>query len=77
MSCAGGDFGQGSIFNLTPTRSGWTETDLHDFTGGNDGSCAFGGIALDATGNIYGTTSWGGGNGCGGSGCGVVWEITP
>jgi hypothetical protein len=67
----------GSVFKLTPTQGGWTETDLYDFTGGSNGSCPAGGVALDATGNLYGTTLWGGGPGCGVPGCGLVWELTP
>jgi len=75
-TCGDGTHGQGSVFKLTPSGGGWTETDLYDFTGGSDGSCPIGGVARDAAGNIYGTTA-SGGTGCGGSGCGVVWEITP
>lgn len=71
-TCGDGTFAHGSVFKLTPTQSGWTETDLHDFTGGDDGDCPVGGLALDATGNIYGTTSEGGEYGNG-----VVFEITP
>ncbi len=67
----------GSVFKLIPSQGGWTETDLYDFTGGSGGSCASGGIAMDAAGNLYGTTLWGGGPGCGVPGCGVVWELTP
>jgi uncharacterized repeat protein (TIGR03803 family) len=67
----------GSVFKLTPTQGSWTETDLYDFTGGGNGSCPAGGVALDASGNLYGTTLWGGGPGCGVPGCGLVWELTP
>lgn len=76
-TCADGRFEAGSIFKLTPTQGGWTETDLYDFTNGSDGNCPVGGMALDANGNLYGTSAWGPGNGCGGSGCGVVWKLTP
>ena len=33
----GGSFGQGSVFKLTKTNSGWVYSSLHDFTGGSDG----------------------------------------
>jgi uncharacterized repeat protein (TIGR03803 family) len=72
-----GVYGSGSVFKLTPTDGGWTYTSLHDFTAGDDGAGPWGGVAFDASGNMYGTTSSGGGAGCGGIGCGVVWEITP
>lgn len=67
----------GFVFRLTPSQGSWTFTDLHDFTGGSGGSCPWGGVAMDAAGNLYGTTLWGGGPGCGVPGCGVVWELTP
>jgi uncharacterized repeat protein (TIGR03803 family) len=70
-----GVYGEGSVFKLAPSNGGWSFTDLHDFTGLKDGSNPFGGVILDANGNVYGTTVYGGGlQGCD---CGVVWEITP
>jgi len=71
-----GAFGQGNVFKLTQANGGWTYTSLYDFTGGSDGRFPEGSVILDSSGNIYGTTSQAGS--CGfGSGCGVVWEITP
>jgi len=69
--------GYGSVFKLTKSGSGWTYTALHDFTGGSDGAYPFGGPAVDANGNVYGTTMNGGTSGLYCSSCGVVWEITP
>jgi uncharacterized repeat protein (TIGR03803 family) len=43
------------------------------FGGGTDGSVPYGGLLRDATGNLYGTTFYGGG-GCA-FGCGTVFEI--
>lgn len=71
-----GAHGYGSVFKLTRNNGNWTYTDLHDFTNGADGGNPFGGVSLDANGNLYGTTSAGGGGTCYG-GCGVVWEIMP
>ena len=62
----------GTVFKLTPSNGGWTYTDLHDFTGGNDGGLPQSRVLIDANGNLYGTASVGGSNGYG-----VVWEITP
>ena len=63
---------QGSVFELSPSGSGWAYTDLHDFTGGNDGAALpIGAVALDSSGNIFGTTSQGGR-----SFSGVIFEIT-
>jgi uncharacterized repeat protein (TIGR03803 family) len=69
---ADGAFGGGMAFELSPSTSGWVFTDLHDFTGGSDGSIVWSGLVLDASGNLYGAT-WGGGA----NGFGVVYEITP
>ncbi len=69
----------GTVFKLTPARSGYTETVLHRFQGGGDGSAPFGGLIEDATGALYGATTKGGGPGCpgsGSSGCGVVYKLS-
>jgi uncharacterized repeat protein (TIGR03803 family) len=50
---------------------------LHSFTGGEDGDSPFGGLVIDAQGNLYGTTQNGGGSGCTQSlGCGTVFKIS-
>jgi hypothetical protein len=66
----------GVIFELSPSNGGWTYTELYHFTGGGDGLFPNGGVVLDAAGNLYGTTSNGGGGNCF-RGCGVVWEFAP
>ena len=67
-----GAFGCGNIFQLTQSDGQWTYSDLYDFTCGNDGGRPVGGLTLDASGNLYGTTYL---DGAGGHG--VVWELTP
>ena len=59
------------VFKLTNSGGSWTLTDLHDFTNGSDGGIPSGGVAIDASGNLYGTTQGGGTYGDG-----VVWEIS-
>ncbi len=78
-SVEGGQYGWGLIFKMTSTGSGYTYTDLYDFTGGSDGGWPYGQIVMDANGNLYGTTEEGGirNEFCGSYGCGVVWELTP
>ena len=72
-----GAFSLGNIFKLTRSGGQWVYSDLHDFSGPQDGSYPSDGPTLDPSGNLYGTASEGGnGAGCPG-GCGVVWEITP
>lgn len=60
-------FGQtcGVVFELSPNGGSWTETVLYTFTGGADGGEPLAGLAIDAQGNLYGTTAIGGtfGNG--------------
>jgi len=75
----GGAYGYGSVFKLTPTPAPpWTYTSLHDFTGGTDGAYPQSNVVFDSSGNLYGTTSYGGDPNCNNvEGCGVVWKITP
>jgi uncharacterized repeat protein (TIGR03803 family) len=74
----------GTAFRLLPPAAGhnqWTETVLHNFTSGSDGYNPYGGVTIDSKGNLYGTTSTGGGsngtNCTGTSGCGIVFELSP
>ena len=57
-----------------------TEKILHTFTGGNDGIGPESDLIFDAAGNLYGTTSYGGGpckyQGAEYDGCGTVFEFT-
>jgi uncharacterized repeat protein (TIGR03803 family) len=66
-----GEYSAGSVFALTRSGSTWNYTSLHDFTGGSDGEYVFAGPVFDSHGNVFGTTQ------IGGSGNGVVWEISP
>jgi uncharacterized repeat protein (TIGR03803 family) len=52
----GGAHGAGSVFALTPSSSGWSESVLYSFTGAQDGSGPAGGVVQDAVGDLYGTT---------------------
>lgn len=64
----GGNNPTGTVFKLD---SAGTYTVLHTFNG-TDGAQPFGGLAIDATGNLYGTTEAGGA-----SGFGTVFKLTP
>lgn len=71
-----GGAGFGTVFKLDKTGK---ETVLYSFAGGtNDGAYPYESrLVRDATGNLYGTTLYGGGTGCGGSGCGTVFKVDP
>ena len=68
----GGQYGQGTVFQLTPSGSGWTENILYSFQGESDGSSPYAGLIVDASGNFYGATPVGGQGGGG-----TVFELTP
>ena len=68
----GGLYGNGTVFELAPNGTAWTETVLYNFTGGADGSLPFADLTLDGGGNFYGTTLYGGTYGGG-----VVFELSP
>ena len=62
-----GSTGCGLVFQLAASG----ETVLHDFTGGDDGFGPGGGVAIDKTGNLFGTTPDGGA-----SSAGIVYGIS-
>ncbi len=75
----GGAYSKGAIFQLQPpaTATGhWTEVILHSLQEG--GSLTNSNFVLDAAGNLYGTTSWGGNihANCVGS-CGTIFRLSP
>lgn len=69
---AGGTSGSGVVYELMPTKGGWTERVLYSFSGGRDGSGSFAGLIFDSSGNLYGTTVSGGAYQEG-----TVFELTP
>jgi uncharacterized repeat protein (TIGR03803 family) len=75
--CFGGDCGY--VFKLTPNPDGgWTKQVLHRFAGGKDGSRPFGGLTIDAAGNLYGTTAADGAYVCNSyPGCGTIFKLSP
>ncbi len=66
---AGGDNGDGTVFEVVKGSS--TIATLASFSG-SDGSNPVGGVVIDSSGNLYGTTSKGGANGVG-----SVFEYSP
>jgi len=66
---AGGASGNGTVFEIS--KSG-EESVLYSFAGGSDGANPTGGLIFDKAGNLYGTTSAGGGV----ANAGTIFEIT-
>jgi uncharacterized repeat protein (TIGR03803 family) len=69
---AGGSYGYGTIFQLTPSGSSWTETILHNFQDADDGAVPYGGLIADKSGNFYGSATEGGTGGGG-----TIYKLTP
>jgi len=67
----GGTQGDGTVFKLTPSVTGYSESVLFNFHG-YDGAQPLGGVVLDAKGDIFGTASIGSP-----FGVGLVYELTP
>jgi uncharacterized repeat protein (TIGR03803 family) len=82
-----GKFGNGcgAVFELTPQAGGsWLESTLHTFAGGQDGAVPSSGVLLDASGNVYGMTLYGGTGSCfvgdvwvSFDGCGTTYQLSP
>lgn len=60
----------GSVYELTHSSSGWMDSNLVSFSGGNGGE-PYDTLVLDSSGNVYGTAAGGGANDYG-----VVFELS-
>jgi uncharacterized repeat protein (TIGR03803 family) len=74
-----GAFGFGVVFEIDPAgiHGQWLFTVLWNFTGYHDGGFPVGGVIADATGNLYGTASIGGGGTKDSHPFGVVYQLSP
>ncbi len=70
----GGGAGVGAVYEIS---SNGDESLIYSFSGSSDGGNPSSALLLDSQGNLYGTTQNGGNEQCGGTGCGVVFELSP
>jgi uncharacterized repeat protein (TIGR03803 family) len=54
-----GASGVGTVYELSPSGGGWTESVIHSFSG-SDGANPYAGLTQDSAGNLYGPTKIGG-----------------
>jgi uncharacterized repeat protein (TIGR03803 family) len=79
----GGSYGGGSVFTLRHLPgSGWKQRVLYSFCSAGfplcgDGLHPYAGVIFDGSGNLYGTTTQGGGNTCGETHCGTIYKLAP
>ncbi|MGA2423689.1 MAG: choice-of-anchor tandem repeat GloVer-containing protein [Terriglobales bacterium] len=72
-TAGGGITGWGVVFELSPVEEGWTETVLYLFgSTPGDGLQPASGVMMDATGNLYGATAFGGS-----VNYGTIYEMSP
>jgi uncharacterized repeat protein (TIGR03803 family) len=73
----GGGYGFGTIFELVNSSGSYTEKVLHSFGGSpTDGAIPTVSLLIDASGDLFGTTTMGGcATACGGYGSGTVFEL--
>ena len=73
----GGTSNNGAVFKLT-AASNYSESIIYSLPGGSGGSQPQAGLAIDGRGTLYGTANSGGDlSACQGSGCGLVFTLSP
>ena len=68
----GGEFGNGIVYQLSPSGNGWALTSLHDFMPASDGDQSFGNLLFHPSGNLLATDRYGGPGSAG-----LVFELSP
>jgi len=77
--CAYANSGCGTVYHVVPSGSGFIKQIVYRFLGGSDGNQPVGAVAVDAAGNVYGATMYGGSSVChnaGAPGCGIIFRLS-
>jgi uncharacterized repeat protein (TIGR03803 family) len=72
FNCGASTFG--TVFKVT---SKGKESLLHSFGGNSAGAQPYSSVIVESSGNLYGTTLYGGSQSACQFGCGTVWQLTP
>jgi len=71
-TAAGGNYGYGTVYELSPSDSNWTESILHHFELGSDGGVPYAGLVFYGGNTLFGAATDGG---PGGGGGGTIFEL--
>jgi len=67
----------GSVYKLGHHGEGWVLSSLYDFQGGSDGAEPAARLTFRQDGTLFGSTLYGGSDGCVPNGCGTVFQLRP
>ncbi|HUI82677.1 MAG TPA: choice-of-anchor tandem repeat GloVer-containing protein, partial [Candidatus Binatia bacterium] len=72
---------RGSVWELSPSGSGWTFNVIYEFSDADGAGWPLGGVVFDGNGNLWGTGGFGGVQNCGNpqlpDDCGTIFELIP
>lgn len=74
---AGGTGSSGTVFMMQATGSSPAYKTIYSFSGGADGATPYAPVTVGPTGNLFGTTFFGGESVSGTGSFGVIYELTP
>jgi uncharacterized repeat protein (TIGR03803 family) len=72
----GGPAGGGTVWELSRSQTGWTETVLYNFQGGTDGASPTSTMVFGSRGDLFGTTNNGGNTTACNGGCGTIFHLS-
>src|SRR5205814_5809082 len=77
-ACGNDNLESGTVFELASNNGNWSQSTLYSFCSqANDGFQPDAPVIVDGSGDLLGTTYYGGSNDDGGYGGGTVFQLTP